>query len=69
MKFLRNLMESLLRRLLAIIDRQGNHTKIPARGAVHTMGPFLGRLCPKYTVHEGSFYLACAVINYLVTPT
>jgi hypothetical protein len=26
-KFLRNLMKSLLRRLQAIIDRQGKHTK------------------------------------------
>jgi hypothetical protein len=37
-----DLMDSLLRRLQAIMDGQGNHTKysVTARGAVHTMDPF-----------------------------
>jgi hypothetical protein len=46
-------MESLLSRLQIIIDGQFNHAKIcVARGAAHTMGPFIG---PK-SINIGSLY-------------
>jgi hypothetical protein len=63
--FLRNLIESLLKRLQAIIDGLGNHAKYPQRSCTHN-GTFSG---PKsinkgefiLNIHEGSFYLACTV--------
>jgi hypothetical protein len=41
-RFLRNLMESLLRRLQAI-SWTGQSFSVPAKGALHTMGPFQGK--------------------------
>jgi hypothetical protein len=59
-------MEFLLRRLLAIIDRQGNHTKYQPEELYTQWALFQRDFI--LNIHEGSFYLACTVINYLITP-
>jgi hypothetical protein len=51
LKFLRNLMESLLRRLQAIIDGQGNPTKYQPEG-LYTLWTLL---MPK-SINKGGVY-------------